>query len=315
MGFFSRLFSTSTSVPEWASFFSAPEWKAFTATVERHMKGVDAQFDWAVGRARIRLPGRSESQAGLSNLAQVCHQHDRGDWALVVSQHFATLLGASGDEDEAARLRGDFAAARAKLKVRLYPGETIAMMRKSGPVIREVADGLAAVLVLDLAETVRSVSRDEVKGWSTPDDELFEIGLANVKSEGPLTAERVPLEKGGHIDLLGGDTFFAASHLLFLENYLPPGAVRGALAAVPHRHAVLMHAIETLDALMAVSVMASAAAGMHRDGPGSISPEVFWWRPGKVLRIPTELKNNEIKITPPGEFIEALNGLGRSPEA
>lgn len=309
MGFFSRLFSSGSPPPEWAGFFPAADWKAFKGVLQQHLRGLDASFDWPGGRIVIRLPGQGETQAGLSNLAQVCHQNPRADWPRIVSGHFSTLLGPNPDTEEAERLRGDFEAAREKLKVPIYPGEALEVMRASGPVVREIADGLAAVLVLDLEQTVRSVGRDDVSGWKKPDDELFEIGLANVKADGPLSAERVALEKGGHIDLLGSDSFFAASHVLFLENYLPPGNRHGALAAVPHRHAVLMHAIESLHAVIAVSTLASAAAGMHREGPGSISPDVYWWRPGRVLRIPTEVKGKEIRITPPAEFLDVLNGL------
>lgn len=309
MGFLSRLFSFGSPPPEWAAFFSPAAWKAFKGVLRRHLRGLDTTFDWTGGRIVIRLPGQGETQAGLSNLAQVCHRSPEAEWPRIVSSHFSTLLGPNPDTEEAERLRGDFAAAREKLKVRIYPGAALAVMRESGPVVREIADGLAAVLVLDLEQTVRSVARDDVAGWNTPDEELFEIGLANVKAEGPLSSQRIPLEKGGHIDLLGSDSFFAASHVLFLENYLPPGNRHGALAAVPHRHAVLMHAIESLHAVVAVSTLASAAAGMHREGPGSISPDVYWWRPGRVLRIPAEVKGKEIRITPPAEFLDVLNGL------
>jgi hypothetical protein len=53
----------------------------------------------------------------------------------------------------------------------------------------------------------------------------------------------------------------------------------------------------------------SLAKCMHRDGPGSISPNIYWWREGELTLLPTRLSDDSAFFEPPEEFIDGLNRL------
>jgi hypothetical protein len=120
-------------------------------------------------------------------------------------------------------------------------------------------------------------------------------------------------DAGCKIEALMGDSFFTASHALFLEEYLPePVPELGALVAIPHRHLVIYHPIVDKTALAALQVMLPMAIGIFQEGPGSVSPSVYWWREaawwheGQFTRIPAEIDGKKLQVYPPNEFVEKV---------
>jgi hypothetical protein len=107
-----------------------------------------------------------------------------------------------------------------------------------------------------------------------------------------------------------GDSFFVASRVLDLEHFAGEIPPHGALAAFPHRHMLLVHRIETTRTLSALNAMVGAADHFYRQGPGSIVPDVFWWRHDHgPLRIPANVRDGHHYIVPPDEFVAVLNAL------
>jgi hypothetical protein len=94
-----------------------------------------------------------------------------------------------------------------------------------------------------------------------------------------------------------------------LEDYVKE-APFGALAAAPHRHAVLYHVIRDRSAIKAINAMIPAAFGMFQEGPGSISPNLYWWQSGRLTLLPSRVTAKSIEFAPPPEFVEnVLNRL------
>ena len=52
-----------------------------------------------------------------------------------------------------------------------------------------------------------------------------------------------------------------------------------------------------------------AVVGMHRDGPGSITPNLFWYRDGTFEQLPYELEGNQLSFAPSDDFVELLDQL------
>jgi hypothetical protein len=48
---------------------------------------------------------------------------------------------------------------------------------------------------------------------------------------------------------------------------------------------------------------------MFEQGPGSISPDLYWWREGSVTLLPSQFDGSNIQFMPPDEFVQALNAL------
>jgi hypothetical protein len=186
-------------------------------------------------------------------------------------------------------------------------------MGGAGLVHRVPAEGLIETLVYDLPGSVRTVPPDHVRKWGMSPEELFRLGLANVKAEPPPAKQIFDVGKGAAIQALVGDSFFTASHALFLEEHLAPPPPFGALVAVPHRHAVLYHPIENMRVIGAVNSMIPIAFGMYQEGPGSLSPGLYWWREGSLTLLPSKVSAQSISFSPPDVFVKEV--LDRVPEA
>lgn len=299
-----RYFGSRDDVPEWARFFDKSGYRAFLEAVGADLtrRGLAHRIEDGV----VEIEGVSE-RCGLLNLAQGCNQSPPEEWTALVARHFDCLLG--GDAARAESVRADFEKAKPLLKVRLYPADTLAEDVRL--VHREAFPGVIAALVLDLPETIQSLTPEHVARWGRPAEELFALGIQNVRAEGRPQPEQFGSPEEGLMTALLGDSFFTATHALFLEEIVEAGPF-GALVAVPHRHAVIAHRIADVSVASALKTLVTMAFGMFQEGPGSISPTVYWWRPGRFVAIPAEVKAKSVTITPPEEFVtEVLNRLGR----
>lgn len=294
------------AVPEWASFLKPSQFLALLDLVraEFERRGLEASLDAQDGK--VHLPGDAPGMRfmGLSNLAQVCHQSPFHEWPGIVAEHFERMMHAlDGKEELHDRLAADFAEARALLKVRLYPAD---VAQHGLYTYRTPMDEVIAALVLDLPETVDSVHEDQITAWGRPLDELFAIGLENVRTADPVAPQTYELGDGGSVHVLGSNSFFTASHALLLGEYLPSPLEHGALVAIPHRHAVIYHPIVDQTVLVAVNTMLPMARGMFQEGPGSVSPHLYWWRDGQFTLLPSAVDADTLEFRPPAEFVAML---------
>jgi hypothetical protein len=290
-------------VPEWASFFTPRQYHEFDQEItdELALRGISAEFDEDRGSARITGGEWEGSRLGFVNLAQSCHQIPRRQWKSAIHEHFDRILKSVGPSDETDALDADFDAARAALRVRVYSAETEGMERS---VTRPLTDGIVELLVYDLPDSAAGVLRENIAEWNRTDEELFAIGLENIKSGAKIEAIRLPGEGGAELfGIFGDNDIYTASHALFLEDYLPDDLELGAIVAIPNRHAVLYHPIVDAKAVGALSSIIPAAIGMFEQGPGSISPYVYWWQNGIFQRQPTEITEEGINFNPTEEFI------------
>ncbi len=308
-----RFFGSRDDVPDWAKFFVPDDYRAFLGAVEDEMRRRELTFEIGDGTVHVTPPEGETADYGLLNLAQTCHATPRSDWAPTIREHFDNAFRSSRDSEELDAKAGSLDAVRSYLKVRLYHTDYRDQMGDSGLVHREPAEGLVETLVYDLPGSVRTVPPDHVGRWNVSKEELFKIGLANVKAESPAPARQAfEVGKGAGLRALVGDSFFTASHVLFLEDYLDPAPPFGAVIAVPHRHAVLYHPILDMRVLEAVNSMIPIAFGMYQEGPGSLSPALYWWRPGSLTALPSKVTATSISFSPPSTFVDEV--LNKVPE-
>ncbi len=404
----------------WADFLGGDEAEAFYAAVAVDLDRRGVGYVLGDNEVLFDRGDGHETRADLQGLAQVCHAKRRTEWPPIIAQRFDTLLAAA--EEQA--FRGNFAAARDLLKVRVhntaeYPAETLGSV-----VSRPVGPGLAALLVYDLPKMVQTVERVDAERWGVADDELFRIGLDAVRSETPPPKRSSrALPSGALVESLTGESFFIASRILLLDELLGesaagprdgsvegngahgpnaplataapapvatsrlvldgplsqnaasvpnsplalrsplalnsslalnspsglndplalsnplalnsplvlPGALaapmpltpatpdanggspaadrHGAIVSVPHRHALLFHVIRDGKVVDAVNWLVPLAAAMYREGPGSISPALYWWHAGALSLLPTRFDGRQIDVAPPPEFRQLLIGL------
>lgn len=326
---------TAGHAPEWAPMFAPEEWAWFVATLAADLdrRGITHRIDMEAGCLHLELDATARSVPnvlGLQNLAQLCHARPRETWSALMQHHFDVALDPKSSKG-AEELAGDWDLARDAVKLRLYREDHLPSLEL---VTWHVAEGLVAVLTFDLPESVVSVRAADRDTWDVSDDELYEIALENVRRDGLLTASEIEVGDTASVYVLeGGNTFFAASHALFLEDYLmnaslmSPGGFQGefgAVIAIPHRHVVIYHPIDDLGAVAAIQSMLVTAANMFAEGPGSISSDLYWLPPDDheqnerddlLVRLPCERVDDGLRFMPPPEFVEVLNSLSPAQDA
>ena len=173
-------------------------------------------------------------------------------------------------------------------------------------IMRLVAEDLVAVLCVDTPLAVRNLRPEDAQTTGRPAEELWQRALAQI--DDGLGTDGASLSSG--VEATFGDSFFVASRVLDLPRFAGPLPPAGAIVAVPHRHMLLRHPIESIAMLEAINAMAYTAARMYRDGPGSIVPHVYWWRHGApLLHIPTRLDDEGLAVFAPDELTELLETL------
>jgi hypothetical protein len=249
---------------------------------------------------------------GLQNVAQSCAQVAIERWPELIAEHFDCIFAVSDDQNALTIDVGNFDKVRERLRSRLYPldllHQSVETVHRFGP------EGTIEVIVIDLPTTVRTVSRSEARSWAVGMEELFEVGRHNLRRTGRLKDAAVAVRPGVDVHLYYGDPYYAASHALILDAYLPDGLPHGALVGLPRRDAMLLHVIRNIGAAEAIGSMLQAIVSMYADGPGSLSANLYWFRHGEFVALPYELDDQVLNISPPADFADLLRHLGESAE-
>lgn len=315
MSFFRRILrGESGKAPDWASFFSASDYNRFTEIVHDYFRARGDEIDIVDGGFDYSFDGEMNVQLGLHNLSQVCHASDRSDWREIIENHFNTFEHSERERLELEANIGDFNKVRDMIVVRLYPVGFLEFKKDDDGhnwMAREDIPGIISVLAFDLPSCVRSVTREETAAWNRSDDELFRIGLQNTRAlQEAVQIDRLDLENANYLHVIGGESFMTATHALLLHDKPDLLGTHGAWVAVPHRHMVVVHPIEDLSSMMVLHQMTGLAAGMYEEGPGSISPCVYWYSDHKEwYMVPVEITEEGLRVSPPEEVVEMLNQL------
>ena len=251
-----------------------------------------------------RWGGDEDEALGMINLAQLCHASAPESYDTVIASHFDALVAGRGDRALAGKLGDDLASARPVLRLRLYSRDTFVDGAEQF-VLRDVADDLTAVLCYDLPSNVVTVTGDTLPRWGVPTDELYFQALANQRR-----SERAPIEDidvgGAIVRAMTGDSYFVASNLLLLHDLVTEEPPLGIIAAVPNRHTLVWHAITDPSALRALNAMVVMAASLYAEGPGAISPHLYWWKDGALRTLPTRETDEHYEFVPPDDFVDEV---------
>lgn len=292
-------------VPAWAQSFLTPgEHAEFTRLVSLELARLDLPIDvdFLRGQAQVRHSGRAGGRINLINLAQLCKIRPRPAWAVEIEQFFdgvrRTYLYPASILEQMER----FEAVRSRLKVRLHPETYMDHLDAPLLVLRKIADGISALLVCDMGYANVSVPRAMAESWGKPLDEIFELAVGNVRAEGRLVESHGAALGGPPVDLLGSESNYAATHLLFFGDYFQGGTAYGALLGVPQRHVLVRHFIRDARTIEAVRAVRMITDDWYEQGPGAISRELYWWRPGKLERLEVRRVKGAIAVLPSEEF-------------
>lgn len=300
-------------IPEWAAFFAPEEYAAFLAGVDSYFKGMNVTYALEDGTIEVDPEEFRFSKLGLSNIAQVCKQHAIKDYAELINGHFTTMLRALEFDKDFDENITHFEKVKQYIAVRLYNEEYMAYIGgldedSEMTVHRYVADDVYAMLAFDLPDAIRNIQPSNVLDWGMDEDELFRIGIANIQENYPMEISQEDMG-GFNIWFVNNDHFFTANILFELEDRPELVGRKGSLIAIPHRHSAIIYPIEDLGVVEAIQKMIPAAYGMHEEGPGSLTPNLFWYHDGIFIRLPYEVREEKLHFIPPKKFLDMLNQL------
>ncbi|MFD5128995.1 immunity 49 family protein [Streptomyces olindensis] len=248
----------------------------------------------------------------LESLAHTCSKTPEEHWPDLVAAHFDRLRQASqGDESVAELLQG--------VHARLLPVESITP-ELSGALryARVVADGLVLAYALDGPTSVRILTDRDVEHAGL--QALGEAARTNLMRV-PVRHEEVGVEGQARLHSVYGDSPFVAGKALFLAEVawkvvgeqLPDA---GALVVVPTRHHLVYHPITDGSVVDAVNSLAAYALGAYEEGPGALSPQVYWWHRGSLTSL-TVIDHDTLtfSVRPPSDLLGLMRGLVRLDQA
>jgi hypothetical protein len=284
-------------------FMGTSEWLDFHC----ELYDIVAELDLAVstiGPGAIRLQnGRS---LGLLQLAQHCHLRERNDWRDLIGTHLRTMTAHLNDIVEPFSVFD--------LRVRLIPDapDDRETLRSLGA--RPFAEGIVQVLAIDIVDAVRCVPAREVTelGWDV--DEAWASALSQTELlEVPDEINTIDI---GGVDVIHvfGERPFIASMIRVVDQLIDETAdigPAGAVVSMPLRHSVLVHPVDGREARTAIAGMIPITRQLFKQGPGSVSAHLYWWREGKLQWIPTFFDGTiaGVEYYPSDELAEVIAGL------
>jgi hypothetical protein len=300
------------SLPEWANFFKSraqlDRFERLVLNDFRHRRIKVAVDDgWAKGVE----PPHHQHAFGLSNLGQTCSQEKESAWPTLITAHFDRVLASIAGEDERAPL--DWKTAASMVAVRLFDPQQMSLPDETHT--RTDIEGLRTTLVIDEGGSIRSVTREESKAWGVSEGELFARALENVDEQTDAEVHIVPDPEGklGPLKLITGDGFYNHTLALSIDRFEGVIGAHGALVAVPVRTMILCATITDTRMDDDLQRVAFFADKFHRDGPGSVSPRVWWVRRVGTKMVWQDLnvtrENGALGVSPSAEFMKMRKAL------
>lgn len=246
----------------------------------------------------VQVRGRRLSGlVGLDDVRARCDLLPRARWPEVVLDALQTL--ALAREAQTARWAAgpDDALLRARVQ---SEGSVLA----DDVVARPLCPGLVEVLLVDEQGALAQVPSAVAGGWGVPFEVLLQRGRAQALALEQPTVEALDLGVEGVVAVQTSSPFAGSQVLRLAELVDVPAA--GALVALPTRHLLLAAPLRTrAQALDAAQALLANAEQLWEQGPGPLSPDLFWLCGGDLVHLP----GTPTSLSPPLAFVELLDAL------
>jgi hypothetical protein len=240
---------------------------------------------------------------GLVNLAQAVDHLPEEEWPERIEEWIGQLLIVQPTTIDS------YEQAAPRLRVRLAADAS----QPGWAVYRNVCEGLDEMLMLRNDVGCETVNADQVEEWGQPLDKVW--AEARQRTYWDETRERRILAKEKVRVVWVRHSFFASSVLLSLQPLLSRKNQHGALAMVPCRDALLYVEMTTPRVAEDAAAMMEVGSQWYVDGPGSISPDVFWYRPGGSIERIARLVGKGYNSCWGKDFSQALAAIERSAQS
>lgn len=303
-----KRYKDNQEVPEWASFFNGNEYSDFLKAVDNYFNKKKITYELGDGMITTGVNDFGFNNLGLTNLAQVCKQDKPRNYGSIVSEHFDSMVRANQFDTEFNKIVHDFDNVKKYIGVRLYPNDYAANIGKELTIGKDFAGDIYAMLVFDLPDSITNVQPEQADKWGKSLDELFEVGLQNIKTN---YSSDISQQKFNEFTIwfIQGNHFFTPNIVFELSNYPNLVGSKGSLIGIPHRHSVIIYPIENIEVVTAINQLIPTIYGMNSEGPGSVSNNLFWYKDGRFENLPYKIEVNKLQFFPPDNFLELLKTL------
>ena len=169
---------------------------------------------------------------------------------------------------------------------------------------------LFAAIVYDFPNIITNIKPEQIIPWNKTLEELFDIGLENVRNNYITNVETV--EFGSNKDVIYScetEHLFATNVLFELEKHDGLIGKFGSLVAVPNRSIALIYPINDLKVVGVIKSMCLSVPKLYDNNPGSLTKEIYWYLNNSFVILPYESTRKGVIFSPPDEFITMLNSL------
>jgi hypothetical protein len=298
----------NVAVPEWAALFESHEYLAFVGALKAYFNKKNLQYTLTDGVVEMESNPFGFGTMGLGNLVQSCKQHEPQQYEALVAQHFDSLQAAHTFNEDFQQKVHDFESVKAYIGMRLYASSYVQNIEKPIQTGYTFAEDIIALLIFDMPHSVINVQTKDMQKWGKTRDELFAIAKVNIQANYPVKMVKHDIGET-HIWAAHADHFFTANLAFHLDEHPELVGSKGALVALPHRHTAIFHPIEDLKMLQALNTMLPMVYGMHAEGPGSLSPHLYWYNNGVFTDLPYTIEGQNLEFSPPAEFVAILEEM------
>jgi len=215
-----------------------------------------------------------EMQANLDRIFAYCNRRPPG-CAREISTYVKAV--AQAHNDRFAPPSRD--TVRVVVRTRAYVTTSQATLSKEAPLLqpRELAGGLVMLPAIDMPRTIRMLTAKDTMVLGLSTDEIFQIGLANLRMRLRPLMDVAKIARPGQIGYLSGDVYHS-SRLALHESWLPLAKAHGGklVVAAPATDTVLYIGDDTSAAIGALRALASS---VWSRAPTQLSRELLRWTP------------------------------------
>ena len=240
---------------------------------------VAEQFRREMGGAAVEVKGPLRlaiggMQANLDRIFGYCSQTDTG-CEREITNYVEGIAQATKDRTALPTRE----TVRIIVRTREYVAAAWAGMPKDARKLqpRDLAGGLVMVPAIDMPRTIRSATPGDSDALGLSTDELFELGLANLRAQLKPLMEVASVAKQGQIGHISSD-IYDSSRLALHESWSPLAKAHGGklIVAVPATNAVLYIGD---DAPLAIEAFRLFVKSVWSRTANPLSTELLRWTP------------------------------------
>jgi hypothetical protein len=245
----------------------------------------------------------------LDRVAEVCSDAPVGEWASLARIHVRHLLdptpevSALSDADLAGLVRLQLMARDELHDASYYP-------ISPGP-----TPELVELVTLHLPDSIATPPESEFgvrEGGLSRWREIARTRLAEHLFHEEMQHERIGMDESDAFHVISSDSDYTASFSLLLPELMARLEIRasdsGVLLAVPSRRQLAFRVVDGPDATLALHQLFRFAMSRYDEGPGRVSPHVFWVYDDRWTQA-TTIEDGQARVSVDEELAEAL-GLG-----